>query len=217
MEWWVFQLAMCQHEVGNPFKNLSSWSLLSAKHHSIRCCEIYIYLSHSCPGFFQALTRDPIILSSQWSSTNPNHIGITCITIGDFFIFFTHWDLLNLLSLACDDDIMAAKLGIGQLAMNPVVNFPQLGILIWLMVGPPLWKIWLRQVGWLATPIYGKIKNGNQTTNQLCIAWSFWIPKIKIGKGNASSGFYLRTSVGYGAVHDKLHILRGMMLLNSRL
>ena len=32
--------------------------------------------------------------------------------------------------------------------------------------GPPLWKIWFRQLGWLF-PIYGKIKNGNQTTNQI--------------------------------------------------
>ena len=29
------------------------------------------------------------------------------------------------------------------------------------MVGPPLWKIWVRQLGW--------IKNGNQTTNQINI------------------------------------------------
>ena len=27
---------------------------------------------------------------------------------------------------------------------------------IWLVVGPPLWKIWVRQLGWLF-PIYGKI------------------------------------------------------------
>ena len=32
--------------------------------------------------------------------------------------------------------------------------------------GPPLWKIWVRQLGWWF-PIYGKIKNGNQTTNQI--------------------------------------------------
>ena len=35
----------------------------------------------------------------------------------------------------------------------------------WLVVGPPLWKIWVRQLGWLF-PMHGKIKNGNQTTNQ---------------------------------------------------
>ena len=30
---------------------------------------------------------------------------------------------------------------------------------IWLVVGPPLWKIWVRQLGWLETPnISGKIK-----------------------------------------------------------
>ena len=36
----------------------------------------------------------------------------------------------------------------------------------WLVVGPPLWKIWLRQLGWLATQQKWENKNGNQTTNQ---------------------------------------------------
>ena len=27
---------------------------------------------------------------------------------------------------------------------------------IWLVVGPPLWKIWVRQLGWLATQYMGK-------------------------------------------------------------
>ena len=39
---------------------------------------------------------------------------------------------------------------------------------IWLVVGPPLWKIW-KSIGMMKFPIYGKIKNGNQTTNQLLI------------------------------------------------
>ena len=38
---------------------------------------------------------------------------------------------------------------------------------LWLVVGPPLWKIW-KSVGMIRNPIYGKIKNGNQTTNQTC-------------------------------------------------
>ena len=37
---------------------------------------------------------------------------------------------------------------------------------IWLVVGPPLWKIW-KSIGMMRFPIYRKIKNGNQTTNQL--------------------------------------------------
>ena len=36
----------------------------------------------------------------------------------------------------------------------------------WLVVGPPLWKIW-KSIGMMRFPIYGKIKNGNQTTNQI--------------------------------------------------
>ena len=40
----------------------------------------------------------------------------------------------------------------------------------WLVVGPPLWKIW-KSIGMISNPIYGKIKNGNQTTNQN--VWAF--------------------------------------------
>ena len=45
--------------------------------------------------------------------------------------------------------------------------------LIWCF--QPLWKIWLRQLGWLETQLNGKIKNGNQTTNQLWLflGWAF--------------------------------------------
>ena len=38
---------------------------------------------------------------------------------------------------------------------------------IWLVVGPPLWKIWT-SIGRMTFPIYGKIKLMFQTTNQLC-------------------------------------------------
>ena len=41
----------------------------------------------------------------------------------------------------------------------------------WLVVGPPLWKIW-KSIGMMTFPIYGKIKNGNQTTNQDLMALS---------------------------------------------
>ena len=44
-----------------------------------------------------------------------------------------------------------------------------MSILLWLVVGPPLWKIW-KSIGMIRNPICGKIKNGNQTTNQS------WIP-----------------------------------------
>ena len=47
-----------------------------------------------------------------------------------------------------------------------IENQHLVGGCIWLVVGPPLWKIWLRQLGWWLFPRYGKIKNGNQTTNQ---------------------------------------------------
>ena len=36
---------------------------------------------------------------------------------------------------------------------------------IWLVVGPPLWKIW-KSIGMMTFPIYGKIKLMFQTTNQ---------------------------------------------------
>ena len=45
-------------------------------------------------------------------------------------------------------------------------------VFFWLVVGPPLWKIWT-SIGMIRTPIYGKIKNGNQTTNQFSTANRF--------------------------------------------
>ena len=37
-----------------------------------------------------------------------------------------------------------------------VQKITQQGVGIWLVVGPPLWKIWVRQLGWLATQYMGK-------------------------------------------------------------
>ena len=42
--------------------------------------------------------------------------------------------------------------------------------LCWLVVGPPLWKIWT-SIRMIRNLIYGKIKNGNQTTNQFGNFW----------------------------------------------
>ena len=42
--------------------------------------------------------------------------------------------------------------------------------IFWLVVGPPLWKIW-KSIGMIRNPIYGKIKLMFQTTNQSCICW----------------------------------------------
>ena len=46
-------------------------------------------------------------------------------------------------------------------------SFPQFwkAIWLWLVVGPPLWKIWT-SIGMISNPIYGNIKNGNQTTKK---------------------------------------------------
>ena len=61
-------------------------------------------------------------------------------------------------------------------------------IYIWLVVGPPLWKIWT-SIGMISNPIYGKIKHGNQTTNQISIYYmayqSTFIP-TKCSHHNAS-------------------------------
>ena len=54
----------------------------------------------------------------------------------------------------------------------------------WLVVGPPLWKIWVRQLGWLATQYFWEnSKNGNQTTNQITfLQWrltpSLWFADV---------------------------------------
>ena len=42
---------------------------------------------------------------------------------------------------------------------NPMVSIPSMNILIWLVVGPPLWKIWVRQLGWWDSQLNGKIKH----------------------------------------------------------
>ena len=48
-------------------------------------------------------------------------------------------------------------------------------IIMWLVVGPPLWKIWVRQLGWLATQDFWENKiDGNQTTNQIMIIRLEW-------------------------------------------
>jgi len=64
----------------------------------------------------------------------------------------------------------------------------------WLVVEPPLWTIWVRQLGWLF-PIYGKIKNvpNHQPENITVAAWSF--------SSNLPSGKRLRN---YGTIHPFL-------------
>ena len=45
----------------------------------------------------------------------------------------------------------------------------------WVVVYPPHWKIGVRQLGWWQKPnSHGKIKNGNQTTNQYLISPILW-------------------------------------------
>ena len=44
--------------------------------------------------------------------------------------------------------------------------------IIWLVVDLPLWKIWVRQVGWWHSQYIGKIKFMFQTTNQLFLVAS---------------------------------------------
>ena len=41
----------------------------------------------------------------------------------------------------------------------------------WLVVDLPLWKIWVRQLGWWHSQLNGKIKFMFQTTNQSCSLW----------------------------------------------
>ena len=48
-----------------------------------------------------------------------------------------------------------------------ISSIPAVSCIFWLVVGPPLWKIWVRQLGWWDSQLNGKIKNGNQTTNQI--------------------------------------------------
>ena len=56
-----------------------------------------------------------------------------------------------------------------------LVNRAMSNLLIWLVVEPPLWKIWVRQLGSLS-PIYGKNKTCSKPPtsikrNGICIGW----------------------------------------------
>ena len=53
----------------------------------------------------------------------------------------------------------------------------QNGHCYWLVVWTPLKNI--SRLGWLF-PIYGKIKNGNQTTNQVIISWGIWLSLYRL-------------------------------------
>ena len=47
---------------------------------------------------------------------------------------------------------------------------------IWLVVGPPLWKIWVRQLGWWDSQFFWENNiDGNQTTNQPIIYGSIFV------------------------------------------
>ena len=53
-----------------------------------------------------------------------------------------------------------------------VAKMSQPAMHCWLVVGPPLWKIW-KSIGMISNPIYGKIKLMFQTTNQIGSCPSF--------------------------------------------
>ena len=54
---------------------------------------------------------------------------------------------------------------------------------IWLVVGPPLWKIW-KSIGMMKFPTYGKIENGNQTINQKWLITRIFTTAIPHDWGN---------------------------------
>ena len=63
-------------------------------------------------------------------------------------------------------DVIAQLHGYQWDSMSPSTSIHKCwNFIFWLVVGPPLWKIW-KSIGMISNPIYGKIKNGNQTTNQ---------------------------------------------------
>ena len=58
--------------------------------------------------------------------------------------------------------------------------------LLWLVVGPPLWKIWT-STGMIRNPIYGKIKNvPNHQPAYICMAYSKWLRTMRAGVENRS-------------------------------
>ena len=61
---------------------------------------------------------------------------------------------------------------------------------LWLVVDLPLWKIWVRKLGWLNSQYMGKIKVMFQTTNQISIG-SCNQPFISTGSLKSIDSFYL--------------------------
>ena len=75
---------------------------------------------------------------------------------------------------------VTSQLGCSAARMDHGHGHPTIvGMLTWLVVGPPLWKIWVNwPIGMIRNPIYGKIKLMFQTTNQLLVG--FKIPRGRV-------------------------------------
>ena len=74
--------------------------------------------------------------------------------------------------------------------------------LFWLVVYLPLWKIWVRQLGWLF-PKYGKIKMF-QTTNQYWILWvcvplPSWICQSVVSKHVSHWDYLIASEMDYSS------------------
>ena len=54
---------------------------------------------------------------------------------------------------------------------SPMVSIPSMNILIWLVVGPPLWKIWVRQLGWWDSQVIWENKTCSKppTSHWICL------------------------------------------------
>ena len=87
----------------------------------------------------------------------------------------------------------------------------------WLVVGPPLWKIW-KSIGMISNPIYGKIKNvpNHQPALNLAVAWFQTNPRVS--KNHVRLIFvsmsleFLRRAKGslWGALSSQSPLLRNL-------
>ena len=152
-------LGHCLEGLGDEWSN---WPTLDALHFSSGPSEIHPFMDKKNPKRTVEVSKhiktevDPWIMMELQSCSKK----WTCFFLADFFACW----LLKV-------QHSPTKASCERLALQDTQIGAPNRLLIWLVVGPPLWKIW-KSIGMIRNPIYAKIKNGNQTTNQLWLATS---------------------------------------------
>ena len=123
-----------------------------------------LVISYCMLALFQPITlvRKAILVACLYSPVNT---GI--FTNNHYAPLTDHWLRYHFYSPAAADDKGIDVFDVFDKACHQSTRLKSWSCppkITWLVVGPPLWKIWT-SIGMMTFPIYGKIKHGNQTTN----------------------------------------------------